>query len=104
MSQINEIKCRNCGHWVTWNCRIDDKCPNCGAYLEPERYLHAEERKIAEEHKRTSGYLVIKDTDDNLTQIFKEFVNWLRWGTFYGISIIYVIIAIAVVLYGLVLL
>ncbi|HVV56507.1 MAG TPA: hypothetical protein VHC47_14325 [Mucilaginibacter sp.] len=101
---LNEIKCPHCGHWVTWHSHIDERCPNCGEYLEKDRFLHAQAKKADEESKRASGYLVISESDDTIVQIFKEFVNWLRWGTFFGISVIYFVIAIAVVIYGLILL
>jgi len=104
MSQKSEIKCPNCGQWSVWLGNRDAKCPHCGAYLDPGRYQHAEEQKITYEKNRKAGYLVIHKTDDPIIKILKEFVNWIRWGTFYGISIIYVVIAVMIILYGLVML
>jgi hypothetical protein len=104
MSQKSEIKCSNCGKWSVWTGKMDEKCPDCGAYLDPGRYHYAEEHKITYEKNRKSGYLVIHKTDDPIIKILKEFTNWLRWGTFYGISIIYIVIAIAIILYGVVML
>jgi len=77
------------------------RCPNCDAYLEPGRFLYAEEKKINKESARKNSYLLIKETDDPVVQMLKQFVNWVRWTTFYGISVIYFVIAILVVLYGL---
>ena len=104
MSQVSEIKCPVCGKWGEWTSKIDEKCPHCGAYLDHGRLLYAEERKIKAEQAKQNSYLIIKETDDPLVQMGKQFVNWLRWATFYGISVIYFIIAFVVVLYGLVML
>ena len=104
MSQISEIKCPVCGNWCEWTGRIDERCPNCNAHLDPVRLQYSEEQRINAEMAKKSGYLLIKDTDDPVVQMLKQFVNWLRWTTFYGRSIIYVFIAILVVLYGLVML
>jgi len=104
MSQLSEIKCPSCGTWSKWTGKMDEKCPNCGAYLDPGRLQYAEEIRIKTEKTKENSYLVIKDTDDPVVQMFKQFVNWLRWSTFYGISVIYFVIVIVVVLYGLVML
>jgi len=102
MSQLSEIKCPACGKWSKWTSKIDEKCPKCDAYYEPGRLQYAEEQRINIEQARKTGYLIIKDTDDPVVQMMKQFVNWLRWTTFYGISVIYFVIFIMMVLYGLV--
>jgi hypothetical protein len=102
MSQVSEIKCPGCGKWSEWTGKVDARCPHCGAYLEPGRFQHAEDLKVNLEKSRKSGFLVVKSTDDPIVRIFKEFVNWIRWTTFYGISVIYFIIAFMVIVYGLV--
>jgi hypothetical protein len=104
MSQISEIKCPVCGKWSKWTSKMDEKCPNCNAYLDPGRLQYAEEKRINTEKNRKNSYLIIKDTDDPVVQMLKQFVNWLRWSTFYGISVIYFVVAIMVILYGLVML
>ncbi len=104
MSQISEVKCPHCGQWSKWTGSVGDKCPHCGQYFEPQRILYAEEKKMITARNREAGYLVIHENDDPIIKILKEFVNWIRWGTFYGISVIYIIIAIGIVLYGLVIL
>jgi hypothetical protein len=101
MSQVSEIKCPSCGQWCKWTGKIDERCPNCHECLDPGRLQYAEEKKINTERSKTATYLVIKDTDDPIVQMFKQFINWLGWTTFYGISVIYFIIAIMVVIYGL---
>ena len=73
-------------------------------HLWEQEILLAEENRVKSENARANSYLIIKDTDDPIVQMFKQFVNWLRWATFYGISVIYVVIAVIVVLYGLVML
>lgn len=104
MSQVSEIKCPACEKWCTWTSKIDEKCPNCGAYLNPLRLQYVEENRIYAEKIKKDSYLIIKDDDDPVVQMGKQFVNWLRWTTFYGISIIYFGIAIMIILYGLVML
>jgi hypothetical protein len=104
MSQLSEIKCPACGKWSEWTGKMDEKCPHCHAYLDPGRLQYAEEIRINTDRTKENSYLVIKDTDDPVVQMFKQFVNWLRWSTFYGISVIYFVIVIMVVLYGLVML
>ncbi|HVS90965.1 MAG TPA: hypothetical protein VHE59_02965 [Mucilaginibacter sp.] len=104
MSQLNEIKCPHCGHWVVWNCRVDDKCPHCGEYLEEQRFAHAEQKRMAEEAKKKDDYFVIKDSDETITQIYKTFLNIFRWGAFYGIPVVFIIVGALVVIYGLVIL
>ena len=101
MSQVSEIKCPVCGKWCTWTSKIDEKCPNCHAYLDPGRFVYAEEKRMNTEKTRKNSYLVIRETDDPVMQILKQFVNWLRWGTYFGISVIYFVIALMVIVYGL---
>ena len=102
MSLESEIKCPHCGKWSKWTGKVDARCPYCGEYLEPGRVQHAEDVKTNYDKARKSGFLVIKSTDDPIVKILKEFVNWIRWTTFYGISVIYIIIAFLVIVYGLV--
>src|ERR1700722_9192987 len=104
MSQISEIKCPSCGKWSEWTSKIDEKCPHCGAHLDPGRLHYAEQTKMNTEKAKQNSYLVINKADDPIINILKQFVNWLRWTTFYGISVIYFVIAIMVVVFGLVML
>lgn len=103
MSQ-SEIKCPVCGKWSEWTSRVDAKCPHCGAYLDPSRFLYNEERKMTTEKARRESYLVIHPNEDPVVGMFKQFVNWLRWGTFFGISVIFFVIGAAVIIYGLIML
>jgi predicted amidophosphoribosyltransferase len=104
MSQVSEIKCPVCGKWSKWTGKIDEQCPHCNAHYDPARLQYAEEKRINAEVARKNGYLVIADTDDPVVQMLKQFANWMMWTTYYGISVIYFVIAILVVLYGLVML
>jgi len=104
MSQVSEIKCPVCGKWSEWTGKIDERCPHCAAHYDAGRLQYAEENRIKTEINRQNSYLIIKDTDDPVVQMGKQFVNWLRWATFYGISVIYIVIAVLVILYGLVML
>jgi len=104
MSQISEIKCPACGEWSKWTNQADEKCPGCHAYYNPGRLQYEEEKRITTERIKNNSYLITKDTDDPVVNMLKQFINWLRWTTFYGISAIYFVIAIMVVVYGLVML
>ena len=104
MSQVNEIKCPACGKWSNWTTKIDERCPHCDAQYDAGRFKYAEENRIHAEKIKKDSYLIISDDDDPVVQMGKQFVNWLRWTTFYGISIIYFGIAIMIILYGLVML
>jgi predicted amidophosphoribosyltransferase len=101
MSQISEIKCSVCGKWCNWTSKIDERCPNCDAQLNPVRFQYEEEKRINTERNRLNSFLVIKENEDPIVQMLKQFVNWLGWTTFYGISAIYFVIALMVILYGL---
>jgi hypothetical protein len=101
MSELSEIKCPACGKWSKWTGKVDERCPHCHEYLDAGRVRYAEEQKMTTAANRKSGYLIIKDTDDPIVQMGKQFINWLRWTTFYGISAIYIVIAVMVIVYGL---
>jgi endogenous inhibitor of DNA gyrase (YacG/DUF329 family) len=102
MSQVSEIKCPACGKWSNWTSKIDERCPNCAAQYDPGRFQYAEENRINAENIKKNSYLIVNDTDDPIIQMGKQFVNWLRWTTFYGISAIYFVIAIMIVVFGLI--
>jgi len=99
---VDEIKCPHCGQWSNWTSKIEETCPHCGEHLDPGRFHYAEEQKVIYARNRKDGFMVIKGDDDPIIKILKEIVNWVRWTTFYGISVIYIVIAVMVILYGLV--
>jgi hypothetical protein len=100
MSQVSEIKCPSCRKWGKWTGKMDERCEHCHEHLEAGRLHYAEEIKINTEKNRKNSYLIIKENEDPLVKMFKEFVNWLRWSTFYGISAIYFVIAFMIIVYG----
>ncbi|BAU54027.1 hypothetical protein [Mucilaginibacter gotjawali] len=102
MSQVSEIKCPVCGKWSKWTGKIDETCPYCQAHLDPGRFRYAEDKRINTETNLKNSYLVISETDDPVVQMGKQFVNWLRWTTFYGVSVVFFIIAILLILFGLI--
>ncbi len=101
MSQVSEIKCPACGEWSKWTGKVDEKCPSCSESFNPARERYTETNRLNAEIHRKNSYLIIKDTDDPIMHMLKQFINWLRWTTFYGISVIFFIIGIVVILFGL---
>jgi endogenous inhibitor of DNA gyrase (YacG/DUF329 family) len=100
MSQVKEIKCPVCAKWSNWTGKTDERCPHCGAQLDPAISQYAEEKRITKERIQEPSYLVIKDTDDTIVQMAKQFINWLKWTTFYGLSVIYLVIGVMIIIFG----
>jgi hypothetical protein len=101
MSQVSEVKCPVCGQWNKSTGRVDETCKACGGYLEPERFAHNQEVKIAEAGNG-NYYLTIKDTDETIVQIFKMFINSIRWSAYYVAMLFFIIMVIILAIFGLV--
>lgn len=101
MSQVSEIKCPGCGEWNTGTGKVDATCVKCNEYLEPELVTHEEEKKAAEAQKQ-NYYMVIKDTDETIVQIFKLFINSVRWGAYYVVMLFFIFITVLLVIVGVV--
>lgn len=99
MKEASEIKCPECGQWNLYTARVDDKCSGCGNLLEPERYRQAEERRI-EDSK--GNFMVINESDENIVQIGKMFVNAMRWGSYLGAVLFFFVAAAMLVVFGLI--
>ena len=80
---VSEIKCPHCGEWTMWQDNVDDRCINCGGFLDSRRFSREVEKKINQDLKQEDDYFAIKPTDGSLTQIFKGFFNSLRWTAYY---------------------
>jgi len=104
MSHVSEIKCPVCRKWSNWTGKTGERCPHCDAQFDPGRLQYEKEKKVNAEQTLKDSYLIIKDTDDTIVQMSKEFMNFLRWTTFYGMSIIYIIIAAMIIIFGLIML
>jgi hypothetical protein len=102
MSAVNEIKCPHCGKWTTWNCRIDDKCQECGEYLEPHRFSHAAEKKARKEDNKKTEYFAIKATDGPLTQEVKGFLQAFGWIVFYSEMAFYIGVTGVILVLGII--
>jgi len=79
----SEIKCPHCGQWTMWQGDVDDRCINCGEFLDSRRFSREVEKRINKELKKEDDYFAIKPTDSQLTRIFKGFFNTLRWSAYY---------------------
>ncbi len=103
MNQV-ETKCPVCGKWSSGTGKIGARCPHCDAQFDPMRVQYAEAKRLNAEMTVKDSYLIIKDSDDTIVQMSKEFINFIRWTTFYGISIVYFFIAAMIIIFGLVML
>jgi hypothetical protein len=83
MSQVREIKCPHCGEWTMWNGLVDDRCLNCGEFLEPQRFSREIEKKISRELLKENDYFFIKPEDGAFKRWGKRFLNVLRWWAYY---------------------
>jgi hypothetical protein len=101
MSQVNEIKCPHCGEWNHWSGKVDDKCTYCSKHLEPERYLHESEKKLAEDTNKKKDFYVLRDSDETVTQLYKMFVNSFRLGSYYVMLLFVIFIAVLITIFGL---
>lgn len=100
MSQTSEIKCPHCGKWSESTGNVDATCNACGHYIEPERHAHGEERKIAIA-QQGNYYLVIKDSDETITEIFKMFINSIRWSAYYMVMLFFIIVGAMIFIFGI---
>lgn len=66
-----------------WKGRVDDRCINCGEFIEPQRMPREVEEKIEKEIKKDHDYFARKPSDRELTRQTKKFFNSLRWGIYY---------------------
>jgi len=101
MSQVSEIKCPHCGQWGQWNSKIDETCAHCTAYLDPVRLSQEKERVFYEQNRKKSDFLIVKESDETIVQIFKIFMTPIRTATYYGVGLIFVVVAILLVVFGL---
>ena len=101
MSQLSEIKCPHCGKWSPWTNKVDDKCSSCGQYLEPDRVAHHEQQKVADA-QRKNYYMDIKESDETIVQLYKIFINSVRFGAYYVVMLFFVIVAAMLFIVGLI--
>jgi hypothetical protein len=102
MSQTSEIKCPACGQWNQGNNRMDETCTQCNSYLDPTRVEHAREQVLYEANRKKSDFLVVKEGDETIVEIFKIFMTPIRTATYYGVGLIFIVVAIALVVFGMV--
>lgn len=79
MAPIREIKCPHCGTWTMWQGDLDDRCINCGEFLEPKRLPHEVEKRVNKELLKEDSYLFIKPADGEVKRKAKGFLKGLSW-------------------------
>jgi len=101
MSQVCEIKCPHCGQWTMWQGHIDDRCINCGGFLETRRFSREVEKKITKELKKDDDYFAIKPTDSPERRWIKSVLNSFRWGVYYMQLALFAFVTIILLLVSL---
>ena|ERR1700749_5073376 len=79
MTQIREIKCPHCRQWTIWQGDVDDRCLNCGEFIEPNRFSREVEQRVNKELLKEEGYLYVKSTDGEIKREAKGFLKGLSW-------------------------
>ncbi|MBS1532458.1 MAG: hypothetical protein JSU01_19300 [Bacteroidetes bacterium] len=97
----SEIKCPHCGQWTMWQGDVDDRCINCGEFLDSRRFSREVEKKINKQLKTEDDYFAIKPTDGELTRMFKGFFNFFRWSAYYVQLVIFVFVTILMAIISL---
>lgn len=98
---IREIKCPHCGEWTMWEGKVDDRCINCGEFLEPQRFSVEVEKKINDALKHEDDYFAIKPGDSTLKSSIKSFLNSLRWMAYYLQLALFAFVTIVLLLLSL---
>jgi len=85
-----------------WKGGVDDRCINCGEFLEPRRFSREVEKKINKALKKEDDYFAIKPSDSELMRMIKSFFNSLRWGAFYLQLALFAFVTMVLVLLSLI--
>jgi hypothetical protein len=96
MTQVSEIRCPHCGNWTMWQGNVDDRCINCGEFLETRRFSREIEKRINKELKAEDDYFAIKPTDGPVKRLFKRTFNTFRWSMYYVQLVIFTLITILI--------
>lgn len=84
-----------------WRGNIDDRCLNCGEFLEPQRFSNEIEKKINDELKKEDDYFAIKPSDGPFTREVKPLLNSLRWLLSYVQLALFAFVTLVLVLISL---
>ena len=101
MSGVSEVKCPHCGEWTTRQGRVDDKCHNCGGYIEPHRFSAAAEKKTMKaKNPKQADFFPVKAGDGPITQEVKGFINAFGWIVFYSEVAFYISVVAVIAILG----
>ena len=81
-----------------WKGNVDDRCLNCGEFIEPQRFSREVEKKINKDLKKEDDYFALKPSDGPFTREVKYFFNSLRWMAYYVQLIFFAFITLLLVL------
>ena len=84
-----------------WQGKLDDRCLNCGGFLEPQRFSQEVEKKINDALKKEDDYFTIKPTDGPFMREVKPFLNSLRWALSYLQLALFAFVTLVLVLISL---
>jgi len=96
MAQVSEIRCPHCGKWTMWQGNIDDRCINCGEFLETRRFSREVEKRINKQLKAEYDYFSIKPGDSPFRRLFKFSFNTVRWSMYYVQLVIFTFVTILI--------
>jgi hypothetical protein len=84
-----------------WQGNVDDRCINCGEFLEPRRFSREVEKKINTELKKEHDFFAIKPADGELIRWLKSLFNAIRWGAYYLQLMLFAFVTMLLVLLSL---
>lgn len=79
-----------------WQGGLDDRCINCGEFLETRRFSREIEKRINKELKAEDDYFAIKPTDGAMKRLFKKTFNTFRWSMYYVQLVIFTLVTILI--------
>jgi hypothetical protein len=79
-----------------WQGGVDDRCIDCGEFLETRRFSREIEKKINNELKAEDDYFAPKPNDGPATRLFKQIFNTFRWSAYYVQLVIFTFVTLLI--------
>lgn len=78
MTVKREIKCPHCKEWTLWNGNMNDRCLQCGVFIEKEAFSNKVEKEIKKQVTLENDPLIIKADDSAAVRFCKRVLTSLR--------------------------